>query len=74
MEAAFHSRDLIPLYNGLGAKFNRCISGLMVRDSALGSNDSGLFPGRERYELRFQFFKSSNEEIMGKEQKEEVLW
>ena len=74
MEAGFYNRDLIYLYNGLDAKVNRCISGLMVKDSALSSNDSGLFPGRERYELRFQFFKSSNEEIMGKEQKEEVLW
>ena len=32
------------------------------------------FPGGELTNLLFNFFEDSNEEIMGREQKEEVLW
>ena len=45
----------------------------------LASHNSGTairdrFPGGEVTNLLFNFFKDSNEEIMGKEQKEEVVW
>ena len=33
----------------------------------------GLFPGMEGYEFAIQFFEGFNEEIMGSQQKEEVL-
>ena len=32
------------------------------------------FPGGEITNLLFNFFEDSNEEIMGREEKEEVLW
>ena len=32
------------------------------------------FPGGKNTNLLFNFFEDSNEEIMGREQKEEVLW
>ena len=33
-----------------------------------------LFPGGEVMNLLFNFFEVSNEEILGRQQKEEVLW
>ena len=41
------------------------------------SSDSAVrdrFPGGEVMNLLFNFFESSNEEIMSGQQKEEVLW
>ena len=49
------------------------ISGLMVRESEFRSSKPGSLPGREGYDFTFQFFEDSNEEIMGYEQKEEIL-
>ena len=37
-------------------------------------DDPESFPGRGGSDFTFHFFEGSNEEIMGKEQKEEVLW
>ena len=57
-----------------------CISGPMVRESKCRYGDQGLFPGRPVYEFTFHlffvfcFFEDSNEEIMGREQKQKVLW
>ena len=34
----------------------------------------GSFPGGEVMNLLFKFFEGSNEEILGRQQKEEVLW
>ena len=38
-----------------------------------GATIQDRFPGRESTNKLFNFFEGSNEEIMGKEQKEEVL-
>ena len=46
------------------------VSELDFRDGYLGS-----FPGKQNYKFTFQFFfEDSNEETIGREQKEEVLW
>ena len=40
----------------------------------LGTTIRDRFPGGEVTNLPFNFFEVSNEEMMGREQKEEVLW
>ena len=50
-----------------------CISGLIVSQNS-GAAIRDRFPGAEGTNELFNSFESSNEEIMGKEQKEEVLW
>ena len=62
------------LYISLDVTINMCIIGLMVSESELMYDYLGSFPGLGEYDLLFNFFDGSNEEIMGKEQKEEVLW
>ena len=61
------------LYNGLGVTDKIYISGLMVRELEFRSSKPGSLPGGGGYDFTFQFFEDSNEEIMGYEQKEEVL-
>ena len=46
----------------------------MVSESEFMYDYLGSFPGLGEHDLLFNFFDGSNEEIMGKEQKEEVLW
>ena len=54
------------LYSSLDVTINMCIIGLMVSESEFYL---GSFPGLGEYDLLFNFFDGSNEEIMGKEQK-----
>ena len=49
------------------------VVGLMDSKPEPRRGSRGLFPGREGCEFTFQFFEGSNEEIMGSQQKEEVL-
>ena len=46
----------------------------MVSDLALSTTIQDCFLGENGTNYVFNFFENSNEEIMGKEQKEEVLW
>ena len=48
--------------------------GLMVNKSGFSYSNPGSFPGRLGYEFLFNLFEDSNEEIMGREWKEEILW
>ena len=51
-----------------------CVSGAMVGELGFRCGDSGSFPRRGRNESTSNSSEGSNEEIMGKEQKEAVLW
>ena len=50
-----------------------CLSGLMISKTKIKYSKPGSFPGGEVTNLPFNFFEDSNKEIMGGEQKEEVL-
>ena len=63
------------LYKALGVTISMWISGLMVSELDFRDGYLGSFPGKQNYKCTFQiFFEGSNEEIIGREQKEEVLW
>ena len=51
-----------------------CISGLMLASQNTGTAIRDGFPGGEFTILLLNFFEDFNEEIIGREQKEEVLW
>ena len=48
--------------------------GLMVNKSGFSYSNPGSFPGRLGYGYLFSLFEDSNEEIMGRERKEEIIW
>ena len=62
------------LYNALGSIFSMCISYLMLASQTSGRTIRDRFPGGKFTKILFNCFHDSNEEIMGREQKEEVLW
>ena len=62
------------LYNALGSIVSMCISGLMLASQNSGRTIRDRFPGGNFTKILFNYFDDSNEEIMGREQKEEVLW
>ena len=63
------------LYKALGVTISMWISGLMVSELDFRDGYLGSFPGKQNYKFTFQFFfEDSNEETIGREQKEEVLW
>ena len=64
------------LYKALGVTISMWISGLMVSELDFRDGYLGSFPGKQNYKFTFQFFffEDSNEEPIGREQKEEVLW
>ena len=62
------------LYNALSLIVSMCISGLMLASQNTGTAIRDGFPGGEFTILLLNFFEDFNEEIIGREQKEEVLW
>ena len=46
----------------------------MVSESGIQGSDGDRFSGGQVMNLLFNFFEDSNEGIIGKEQKEEVVW
>ena len=46
----------------------------MDRKSEDRCGAQGSFPRERRFRIHFSIFEGSNEEILGRQQKEEVLW
>ena len=51
-----------------------CISGLMLASQNSSRTIRDRFLGANFTKILLNYFDDSNEEIMGREQKEEVLW
>ena len=62
------------LYNALGSIVSMCISGLMLASQNSSRTIRDRFLGANFTKILLNYFDDSNEEIMGREQKEEVLW